>query len=350
MGVHKENPSDSAAFPSVRCRTLAIHEGALGDLILALPALEILAGQTGAVVDVCCRYRYGLLVHRLGLAHQWFSADDRVWATLHAGQPERRLSEILAQYYRVILFGFSQHLAEVLSRTTKGTVARVAPRPEPEDRTHVALHLVRGLRRRGIEGLSEYDESHIASWGRGKKGGGACGPDAHAVIHPGSGSRRKCWGLEGFLACGDRLQREGRKVTYLVGPADRFLAGELAARGARSGRVRMLDTIEDLLDLLDGAGAFIGNDSGVTHLAAWLGVPTVAIFGPSDPVRWQPLGGSVILLRTSLECLPCFETQPANCSDPRCLSGTSPESVLDALRKVEAFEPGQPRECVLAQT
>ena len=57
-------------------------------------------------------------------------------------------------------------------------------------------------------------------------------------------------------------------------------------------------SIGALASLLRRCAAYLGNDSGVTHLAALAGVPTVALFGPSDPARWSPLGPRVTVLRS----------------------------------------------------
>jgi ADP-heptose:LPS heptosyltransferase len=78
----------------------------------------------------------------------------------------------------------------------------------------------------------------------------------------------------------------------------------------------------------------VGNDSGVSHLAAFLGLPTAVIFGPADPVRWKPVGPSVEMVHPELDCSPCFEIESENCSEPRCLTDASLESVLKAFDHV----------------
>lgn len=104
------------------------------------------------------------------------------------------------------------------------------------------------------------------------------------VLHPFSGSARKNWPLQGY--------RELAKL--LPGPVE-WLAGpeEQLADAVR---------IEDLGELarwLTGARAYVGNDSGITHLAAAVGVPTVAIFGPTEPTVWSPRGENVKMVRLS---------------------------------------------------
>jgi len=84
------------------------------------------------------------------------------------------------------------------------------------------------------------------------------------------------------------------------------------------GIIHQHSDITEFADLLRHAGGFIGNDSGATHLAAFLGLPVIAIFGPSDPDRWKPLGRAVKVLRAAVSCSPCFETNTKNCDKPDC--------------------------------
>jgi heptosyltransferase III len=67
---------------------------------------------------------------------------------------------------------------------------------------------------------------------------------------------------------------------------------------AAVGEVRQPATLLELAEALTGASAFVGNDSGPGHLAGVLGLPTVCLFGPTDPGRWKPLGPRVRTLRS----------------------------------------------------
>ena len=86
--------------------------------------------------------------------------------------------------------------------------------------------------------------------------------------------------------------------------------------------------------MLKESEGFIGNDSGISHLAAFTGVPTVVIFGPSSPKRWKPFGRSVEAVRPETDCSPCFETGKADCREMKCLEGTTPDMVINALFKI----------------
>src|SRR5271170_919840 len=99
-----------------------------------------------------------------------------------------------------------------------------------------------------------------------------------AVIHPFSGSRKKNWPLDRFQELAARL---GEPVRWLAGPEDVLPGAD------------RFDDLGELAEWLAGARVYIGNDSGITHLAAAAGTPTVALFGPTDPKVWGPRGERV---------------------------------------------------------
>jgi ADP-heptose:LPS heptosyltransferase len=117
-------------------------------------------------------------------------------------------------------------------------------------------------------------------------------PGAWVVLHPGSGSPVKNWGVDHWLELGRTiLESRGLTPVYLLGPAEDHLAdlvqAEASAFGGRVVRGLPLSTAAGLLFLGQGC---LGHDSGLSHLAARLGRPTVAVFGPTDPAQWAPRG------------------------------------------------------------
>ena len=102
-----------------------------------------------------------------------------------------------------------------------------------------------------------------------------------AVIHPFSGSPRKNWPLEKFREMASRLERV-MPVRWCAGSEDPLL--ENAVR---------IDDLYELACWLARARLYIGNDSGITHLAAAAGTPVLALFGPTDPDVWGPRGPNV---------------------------------------------------------
>jgi ADP-heptose:LPS heptosyltransferase len=103
----------------------------------------------------------------------------------------------------------------------------------------------------------------------------------YAVLHPFSGSARKNWPLEKFRALAHGLER-AMQVRWCSGPDDPPLDGAVR-----------IDDLYDLACWLARARLYVGNDSGITHLAAAVGTPVLALFGPTDPQVWAPRGNNV---------------------------------------------------------
>jgi hypothetical protein len=119
------------------------------------------------------------------------------------------------------------------------------------------------------------------------------------IIHPGSGGKEKCWHLDNFISIAKTLTSEGIEVVFLLGPTEqeRFNTSAMAKIGA-AGRLLTNLSLAEVLAVLSCAGGYVGNDSGITHLAAALGVRTVAVFGPTDPAIYGPIGPAVTILQS----------------------------------------------------
>jgi hypothetical protein len=122
------------------------------------------------------------------------------------------------------------------------------------------------------------------------------------VIQPGSGSAQKCWNLDNFLSVARILKAAGADVLFLLGPAEieRFSEADMAKIVMTAPRL-MCPPLADVVAVLSNAAGYLGNDSGVTHLAAAIGTRTVAVFGPTDPVLYAPLGPAVTILHSREE-------------------------------------------------
>jgi hypothetical protein len=139
------------------------------------------------------------------------------------------------------------------------------------------------------------------------------------VIHPGSGSVHKCVAPEILASVVIAVQTSGAIPVVLEGPADRESVERLLALCVAS------PIVLRGLDLLTVAGVFaqsrlfVGQDSGITHLAGLMGVRTVALFGPTDPARWAPSGAHV----TVVQGAPCFcrsWDEVSQCQEKPCLN------------------------------
>jgi ADP-heptose:LPS heptosyltransferase len=116
------------------------------------------------------------------------------------------------------------------------------------------------------------------------------------VIQPGSGGEKKCWHIDNFLAVAKQLLSQGIQVAFLLGPAELDRFSNTTIKTIKSVAKCLTDLpLTQVLGLLSCADGFIGNDSGITHLAAALGIRTLAVFGPTNPAVYRPIGPNVMV-------------------------------------------------------
>ncbi|MFH2052087.1 MAG: glycosyltransferase family 9 protein [bacterium] len=121
------------------------------------------------------------------------------------------------------------------------------------------------------------------------------------AVHPGAGKRQNLWPADRFAEVVGRAAAAGSRILVLHGPADgpalASLLAELGGGGGQAVRVAPPCSVGTAAALLELADRFLCNDTGVMHVAGALGVPTVALFGPTDPLLWKPLSPAVVALR-----------------------------------------------------
>jgi ADP-heptose:LPS heptosyltransferase len=115
--------------------------------------------------------------------------------------------------------------------------------------------------------------------------------DKVAILCPGSGGREKCWHIDNYIATAGRLKKANYRPVFLLGAAeyerfDERQIDKLANAGAVIGGL----SIEEVVGLLSAAAVYIGNDSGVSHISGTMHMPTVSVFGPTDPQMYKPPG------------------------------------------------------------
>ncbi|MEN6386840.1 MAG: glycosyltransferase family 9 protein [Phycisphaerales bacterium] len=112
-----------------------------------------------------------------------------------------------------------------------------------------------------------------------------------AVIHPGSGGIKKCWHIDNFYLLAEELLDRGESVIFLIGPAEqeRF-SRKMIDRLSVLAPVIFETALSRTFQILSCCGCFIGNDSGIAHIAAASGIGTIVCFGASNPAIYAPLG------------------------------------------------------------
>ncbi|MHC4655655.1 MAG: glycosyltransferase family 9 protein [Planctomycetota bacterium] len=120
------------------------------------------------------------------------------------------------------------------------------------------------------------------------------------VIQPGSGGLHKCWYLDNFLAVAKELRSKGVEVVFLLGPAEQDRFSNATIKDINNAARCLTDlSLMQVVELLSCSNGFLGNDSGITHLAAGMGIRTLVVFGPTNPTVYKPVGPAVTVFAGS---------------------------------------------------
>ncbi len=331
---------------------LVIHQGALGDFILALPALSTLRRAFSEARVVMMGYpRILQLGEGRFYADEIHSIDQKGMATffVREGALDLSLSQFFSSFGLIVVFGKNGEGTFIgnLKRVCGGQILHINPLPKWDDGVHLSDYLLRQLGQYGIP-LSEesprlYLKEEDRQWGSQFWSERGISPEERAnviILHPGSGSRKKVWPLRSFLDLYRHLQSDPRR-TFLVilGPAEPPEMQQ-AFTGLKAGNLRIAKglSLVQLASVIEGCRLFIGNDSGLSHMAAALRLPTLAIFGPTDHRVWSPRGEQVEVLRKEIPCAPCAEERFFLCKDQECLKQIDVGEVLTRLKRM-GLEP-----------
>jgi heptosyltransferase II len=322
----------------------------VGDAIMALPALRAVRGKfpeaeiailarpyvadiyrEQQICDELIPYattgRHAGIAGRERLAHELHerkfdvalllqNAFDAAWLAWRAGIPQR--------------IGYARDGRSLL-------LTRAVPVPKPgETPPHEKFYYLELLRRAGwTDSLG--DESFIR----------LTVPDAHrhraeqtlleagarpdsfriAIGAGASYGSAKCWPPDRFAEMANRLASEKRAEVILFGTAGEIPVANAIAAGMREKPIDLTGetAVADLPALLSQCHLFIGNDSGAMHVAAAVGLPVVAVFGPTDPLGTAPVTPKCAVVQQKPYCSPCFLRRCP--TDHRCMKAVTPAMV-----------------------
>jgi ADP-heptose:LPS heptosyltransferase len=282
-----------------RRNILIFHAGALGDFVVTWPlALALARVHPQSRLFYVSQRGKGALAERVLRLE---SADSEAgWHALYTpgGTPPEAQAKLLAGAHSVISFVSTpgDEFSAGVGRLSSGVnYLPMTVSPPADFKGHVSDYLMAQLAAwPAAHGALEQVLRSVAA--RGVMNRPA--PGRAIVVHPGSGSRRKCWPAARYVQLIERLRNAGHPVRVAVGEVERetWSPGEIDRIAAAAELVRP-ESYVDLFDELLAARAYIGNDSGPSHLAGIIGVPTVALFGPSNAEQWHPLGPRVRVVR-----------------------------------------------------
>lgn len=259
-------------------RILIIHPGALGDVLQAVPALRGLRAQ--GRLTFAGQPRLGRLLVALGVADESRGFDGLGLEVLFTDAPAPPpVTAFLGGFTRVVSW-FGSRDATYRARLAALAVDPVVAPPVPDDDTPVWRHLLAT-----VPAPTLAESLAVAPI----RPGGARPGSAALIVHPGSGGAWKQWPAERFAAViAAAAAQHGLPVIVHQGPADRAAVEALLARLDRPVERLVEPELPALALTLGGSRAYLGGDSGISHLAAAVGAPSVILFPPAHLPRWTP--------------------------------------------------------------
>lgn len=315
-------------------RSLVLFPGALGDFICLLPALERVGRSSW--IDLLARTEFADLAPSNVTVRSVECYEIRR-LFVRGGADDERLKNFFASYASVYSWMGSAvtDFANQLMSLTQGR-ARLFPFRPLHGGMHQCdyyLSCVENSPPAAIPCVSLKPDAVAwcdAFW------------DQHALLYkpvlalaPGSGARQKNWPISCFTVIAQWWREYAAgAVIAIVGPVEEELEEyDILYRDSLPARNLSLAQLAALLSRCD---LYLGNDSGVTHLAGAVGTRGAAIFGPSDASQWAPSGDKIVTLTRKEECSPCTLSTMRNCLHRRCLTALEPAAVISELQRLSA--------------
>ncbi len=320
-------------------KTLIIHSGGIGDLFLALPAMRTFRHAFSCATLDMMGHPERLAVVAYDLKAEGIHSVDQAgmaYFYLDDASLPPHLCDLFSSFGLALAFSRKggQTLSRNLERAGVGRVLTLPSFPPEGLKVHVSDFLLASLREQGIKGegldypldLSEealnFSKDYLARSGLKEN-------ERILAIHPGSGNPIKNWPASHFAGVADWAAGRAR-VLLISGPAQ---DGVEEVRGFLKKATPFIAANLSLLQLaavLRRCTAYLGNDSGITHLASSLGLATVALFGPTDPEVWAPRGSSVRIMDGARSLPPFFSEPQSRRYVPRPVN-LDPNEVIEVL-------------------
>jgi heptosyltransferase-2 len=280
---------------------LIIRGGAIGDFVLTLPSAH---GFREAFPKV--RLEMMGYMHIAELARQRFyveairSMDHRSVAGFFAtrGELDPDLSNYFASFDLIVTYLYDPDTVFFDNLKRSGAKKVVVADSRPTGLMHASDYLAQWLSEFGIPFKKGTPILYPSEKDR-QEADRILPANSKSIValHPGSGSPSKNWPVRRFLELASWLKLQGIGVLVLDGPADSEVSAAFWKDPSSRSCIRCHGmALPTVAAVLQKCTAFVGHDSGISHVCAAVGTPTIVIFGPTNPKVWAPRGKSVIVL------------------------------------------------------
>src|SRR3989338_1887497 len=323
-------------------RILIINSSSIGDFILFLPTLFAIRKKSPqGYIELMGKSEI------LGLAENRFYVNKGISIEINSLSnfflEKDNLPDSLVKYFKSvqIIFKFLNDREGIFLKNLKRTGAEKIyslDKPSPEAfKEHATIEYSKIIKPLGIElnikkpkiFLNKQDRKFADNFIKSKLSINQ--KNYYVAIHPGSGSKKKNWSFDNFVKLSEKLKNEFNcNILLLSGPAESpKIIKEKNCFINASG----LSLIE-LASILEKCSLYIGNDSGITHLASAVGIPVIAIFGPTNVNVWKPTGNNIRIIYKEISCSPCRREKMSSCAQQKCIELIDVNEVFEACKNI----------------
>lgn len=314
-------------------RVLVLFPGALGDFVCFLSALSALMKDSR--VDLLARTEFAdVAPPAVNVASLERYEIRRLFVA--GARDDERVRDFFASYAAVYSWMGSQarEFVRQLELVCQGR-ARVFPFRPRDQKMHQRDYYINclGLPHRKPPPAAIAPRPQAREWRDHFWREHSLGGRRVLTLAPGSGAADKNWPVQFYRTVADWWRHTTRGAAVaLIGPVEAERGGfDILSDCCTTARNLDLAQVAALLSRSD---VYLGNDGGITQLAAAVGARTVALFGPTDALEWAPQGERVTVLSRNVECSPCEISVMKSCSHRKCLTAFYPTDVIAELEKL----------------
>ncbi len=318
----------------------------VGDAIMALPALRVVRSRfPDAEITILARPYVAAIYEDQKICDNMMFVDNESDISGELRAQKFDVALLLQNAFEAAWFAWRAGIPERIGYARDGRsllLTKVVPVPEPgEIPAHEQYYYLELLRRTGwLDNLPNetFIRLNVPKENRQRaaeflSSAGAKSDRLRIAIGAGASyGSAKCWPPDRFAETANRIHAQTGADVILFGTSAEAAVSAAIVAGMRQPPINLTGktSIADLPALLSQCHLFIGNDSGAMHVAAAVGLPVVAVFGPTDPFGTAPVTPRCSIIQEKPYCSPCFLRRCP--TDHRCMKRVTPEAVESAAR------------------
>lgn len=324
------------------------HDGALGDVLLSLPAISLIQGDN--FLHLAAKDDIASFLLKVGFINETTRVSSSFYLSLYTGSEDVQLKRFFSQFDKAFVFSIKKPsvIADNIKKLLPETI-EIKTIPDEYIKTNAAEFRLKQLANKCNISIPEkiftgkYASNFLnippAIIKNAKSiliDSGFYNVSPLIALHPGSGGVHKCWAIENYFEVIEALCRDYKPfILIFSGHAEpdsfkakinNFIKGKRNILHISDNELFMVSAFLSLCDI------YLGNDSGISHLASLVCQRVIVIFGPTDPFVWKPPYNNVRAISSDYKCAPCNHLMLKSCERKKCIEEISVSLIYNEIK------------------